>query len=127
MSLNISGSKFVYVNNPKIYLDFSENVVFADLTTSKKTLNLKKDPETGKELVNENTGEPIYERQYSRWSGRFIGNAAEAAKALSNGDVIDIINGWIELFYDKDKKKTYTNVIITDFVLSNNEKEKIPF
>ena len=124
MSLNIGSSRFVYVKNPTMKLDFSENVVFADLTSSRKTLNPKKDAETGKEIINPNTGEPVYERHYSNWKGRFIGNALEAAKALSTGDVIDIVNGWIESDYDKEKGKTYINVIITDFKLSEIDQEK---
>lgn len=124
MSLNIGNSRFVYVKQPTMKLDFSENVVFADLTTSRKTLNLKKDFETGMEIVHPDTGEPVYERHYSNWKGRFIGNALEAAKALSTGDVIDIVNGWIETDYDKDKGKTYINVVITEFKLADVEIEQ---
>lgn len=127
MSLNIGGSRFVYVKNPIMRLDFSDKVVFADLSTSIKTSNSKKDPETGEIIINPETGEPVYERHYSNWKGRFIGNAFEAAKALSNGDVIDIISGWIENTYDKEKQKAYTNVIIADFKLSNEDMDHEEF
>lgn len=117
MSLNIGNSKYVYVKNPTMKLDFSENVVFADLTTSRKTTKIKKDSATGNEIVNSDTGEPVYEKHYSNWEGRFIGNALESAKALVTGDVIDIINGWVETEFDKEKGKLYINVIITEFRL----------
>lgn len=107
MSLNISGSKYVKVYDPSMRLDYSDKVIFANLVTSRKTGNVK---------LDETTGNQIAERAYSRWEGRFMGNALEAAKGLRSGAVINIINGWIvcEPYKGRDGKehyRTYANII----------------
>lgn len=124
MSLNVgeSNSRYVVVSNVTMKFNVSEKILFADLRTSRKTGNVKIDKETG-ETVTDAAGNPVYERKYTHWEGRFIGNAFEAAKGLGNGQAINIINGWI----DKDEKegkdgRRYTNVFvsITDFELPDD-------
>ena len=96
MSFNIgeNSSKFVSVSNVTMKFAFSDKVLFADLRTSRKTGNYKADKETGAAILDEK-GNPVPERSYSRWEGRFVGNAFEPAKALKNGQAINIVNGWV--------------------------------
>lgn len=126
MSFNIgeNNSKYVVVNNVTMRFAFSEKVLFADLRTSRKTGKDKADKETGEIILKD--GKPVPERTYSHWEGRFVGNAFEPAKALKNGQAINIINGWI----DKEEStgtngRKYINVfaVITDFTLSNNTED----
>lgn len=114
MSFNIGekNSKFVAVSNVTMRFAFSEKVLFADLRTSHKTGNPKINKETG-EIITDAQGNPVPERIYTHWEGRFVGNAFEPAKALKNG-------------------QKYTNVfaVITDFELSDatedDEDEETP-
>lgn len=122
MSLSVSGNKFVRVYDPSIKLNFSDKVVFANLVTSRKTGNPKVDKETGEIVVNPATGKAVDERVYSRWEGRFVGNASEAAKGLRSGESIDIISGWItnETFVGKDNKVHAKGIVyIAEFTPSN--------
>lgn len=122
MSFNIgeNSSKYVVVSNITMRYAFSEKVLFADLRTSHKTGNPKINKETGEPVIDE-TGVPVPERTYSYWEGRFVGNAFEAAKALKNGQAINIVNGWLDKEVRAKDGKKYTNVfaVITDFVLSD--------
>lgn len=97
MSFNIGekNSKFVAVSNVTMRFAFSEKVLFADLRTSHKTGNPKINKETG-EIITDAQGNPVPERIYTHWEGRFVGNAFEPAKALKNGQAINILNGWID-------------------------------
>lgn len=95
MSLNVSGSKYVRVYNPAIRLNYSDKVVFADLVSSRKTGNVKVDKDTGEVVVNSETGKEVPERAFSRWEGKFVGNAFEPSKGLRDGTSIDIISGWV--------------------------------
>lgn len=79
MSLNVSGSKFVYVYDTELLLQVSDKIIFAHLSTSRKT---------GKDTETES-------RAYSSWNARFVGNAFEPAKGLAAGSAINIINGWV--------------------------------
>lgn len=106
MSFNIGekNSKFVAVSNVTMRFAFSEKVLFADLRTSHKTGNPKINKETG-----------------------------EIAKALKNGQAINILNGWIDKEDSTGKNgQKYTNVfaVITDFELSDatedDEDEETP-
>lgn len=123
MSLNVSGNKYIKVYNPNMKLNYSDRVVFADLVSSRKTGNPKVDKDSGEIIVNNETGEEVPERAYSRWEGRFVGNAFEAAKGLRDGVTIDIINGWVTYEPRRAKKngKTYYNAVvtITEFMPSN--------
>lgn len=113
MSLNISGSRFVKVYDPSINLSYSDKVLFANLVSSRKTGRVMMDKESGEIAINE-MGNKMQERAFSRWTGKFIGNAFEPSKALRNGDEIDIINGWVsaEPYSGKDGK-THFNVVVT--------------
>lgn len=124
MSFNIGekNSRFVTVSNVTMRFAFSEKVLFADLRTSRKTGNPKVDKETGEVITNEK-GEPVPERTYTHWEGRFVGNAFEPAKALRNGQPINILNGWLDKEESKGKNgQKYVNVfaVITDFELSDS-------
>ena len=123
MSFNIGekNSKFVAVSNVTMRFAFSEKVLFADLRTSHKTGNPKINKETG-EIITDAQGNPVPERIYTHWEGRFVGNAFEPAKALKNGQAINILNCWIDKEDSTGKNgQKYTNVfaVITDFELSD--------
>ena len=119
MSLNIGtdNSRFVRVKNPTIKLAFSDKVIFADLITSKKTGRDKLDKDSGEPILGQD-GQPIPERIYFKWEGRFVGDALEAARAFSSYQVIDIETGWIEQESYRGKDgKNHVNyyVVISDF------------
>ena len=117
MSLNVSGSRYIKVYDPSINLSYSDKVLFANLVSSRKTGRVMLDKESGEIAINE-SGAKVQERAFSRWSGKFVGNAFEPSKALRNGDEIDIINGWIsaEPYEGKDGKTHFSVVVtITDF------------
>jgi len=123
MSLNIGSenSKFVVVKNPTLKLAYSEKVIFADLTTSKKTGKSKTNKDTGEVILDEH-GNPVAERAYSKWSARFVGDAFEAARGFGSFQMIDIDNGWIEqdVYFGKDGKKFINYiVVISEFSLSS--------
>ncbi|MEG2813591.1 MAG: hypothetical protein RSA79_03225 [Oscillospiraceae bacterium] len=107
--LNVSNSRFVTVFQPEIKLNVSEHIVFANLSSSKK--NTDKD------------GNISY--TYMSWNGRFVGDAFEAAKALRNGDKIDIIKGGIQNRYDKEKKMLYVDVVIFEYILSEKSTKSV--
>lgn len=105
--LNVTG-KYVTVFQPRIELDKSERIVFANLSTSKKN--------------TDRNGHVSYENM--AWYGRFVGDSFEPAKALRNEDKIDIIKAAIENRYDKEAHKLYVDVTIFEFVLSDMTKGK---
>lgn len=105
---NITG-KFVTVFQPEIQLNVSERIVFANLSTSKK---------------NKGVGGEISYVNMS-WKGRFVGDAFEPAKALRNGDKIDITSGAISNRFDKSNGgHLYVDVIIFEFAMSDTNKGK---
>lgn len=121
MSLDVSGSKYVRVYDPAIRLNYSDKVVFANLVTSRKTGNVKVDKSTGEVVMNPDTGKEVPERAYSRWEGRFVGNAFEPSKGLRDGTAIDIITGWVtyEPFKGRDNKDHVKAIVtISDFTPS---------
>ena len=123
MSFNIGerNSRFVAVSNVTMRYDFSEKVLFADLRTSRKTGRPKTD-ESGEVVIDEK-GRPVDERVFTFWEGRFVGNAFEPAKALKKGQMINIVNGWLdkEVWTGSDgKKRERVFAVITDFTLSNS-------
>lgn len=125
-----NNTRFVSVSNITMRYTFSEKVLFGDLRTSRKTGKPKTNKETG-EVIYDQDGIEIPERAYAHWEGRFVGNALEPAKALTNGQHIDIINGWLDMQERTVKGKTYQNifVVITDFVLSepaDDEEDVLP-
>lgn len=120
MSLNVSGSKFVRVYDTEIKLQVSDKIVFARLSTARKSGNERVDIKTGEILVDEQ-GNSLPEYCFSSWDARFVGNAFEPSKGLAAGTAINIINGWIthEPFKKKDGTKAYSLVVtITDFEVS---------
>jgi len=117
MSLNVSGTKFVRVYDTEIKLQVSDKIVFARLSTSRKTGKELVDMETGEVLTGKD-GNPLPERRFSSWNARFVGNSFEPSKGLSAGQTINIVNGWIvnEPYTKKDGSTGYSQtVIITDF------------
>lgn len=119
MSLNISGTRFVKVYDTEIRLQVSDKIVFASLSTSRKTGNDYVDKKTGEIKIGAD-GKPLPERAFSAWDARFVGNAFEPAKGLHSGQAIDIINGWIvnEPYVRKTGEKGYYSfVTITEFAV----------
>ena len=117
MSLNVSGSKFVYVYNTELKLQVSDKFVFAHLSTSRKTGKNRVDAETGETIVDEH-GNPLLERRFSSWNAKFVGNAFEPSKGLAAGAAINIISGWVtnEPFRNKDGVVVYSPVVtVTEF------------
>lgn len=128
MSFNIGekNSKYVAVSDVTMRYAFSERVLFADLRTSRKTGNAKVNRETG-EVVTDKHGNPVPERVYTHWEGRFVGNAFEPAKALRNGQTIDIVNGWMEKEVWKDeggKRREKVFVVVAEFRMSDADMDE---
>ena len=95
-------------------MNYSDKVLFANLVTSRKTGNAKIDKTTGEVVKDSETGKEVQERAFSRWEGKFVGNAFEPSKTLRDGDMIDIVNGWVtaEPFTGKDGK-THISLMVT--------------
>jgi len=55
----------------------------------------------------------------SNWLATFFGEAKEKALNLQKGDTIEILKGGIKSLYNKENKKTYTNLIIFDFCIQD--------
>lgn len=120
LSIGDDRSRYVVVRNLTVRLNFSLKVVFADLIVSRKTGKPKVNEETGEVLVDDN-GIPIPERIYQRFKAKFVGNAAEEAKKLSDGTAIDILNGWLEkeeYTAQNGKHRSEIFCIISEFELS---------
>ena len=60
----------------------------------------------------------------SNWFCRFVGKALDQARGLSDKDRIEIKNAAIENIYDKEKKRSYLNVVIFEFEMQQ-PKEKV--
>lgn len=117
MSLNVSGSKYVRVYDTQLKLQVSDKILFARLSTSRKTGNDRVDKETG-EIITDAEGKPMPEHMFSSWNARFVGNAFEPGKGLAKGAAINILNGWIinEPYAKQDGSTGYASyVTITDF------------
>lgn len=99
MSLNITKSYGTCWD-----LVVEDKYVRCNLSTSKKIQ--RTDAETGDVKVE-------YERM--SWHARFVGNAFESAKELSDRDRIIINSAKIENHYDKEAKKLYVTLVIFDF------------
>lgn len=67
MSLSINGSKFVRVYDTEIKLQVSDKIVFAHLSTSRKTGKEQVDAGTG-EILLAGDGSPLPERRRSSWN-----------------------------------------------------------
>jgi len=97
MSLNITG-KFVSVFQAEEKPERAKNTVFANLSTSEKK-------EDG-----------TYENMY--WKAKFVGKAYEAAKELKDADKVNIISGLITNEYNKKTEKTWVEVVVFEFEMS---------
>lgn len=51
----------------------------------------------------------------SNWFCRFVGQAAEPARTLKQGDRIIILNGVLESVYSKEKQRVYTTLTVFEF------------
>ena len=100
--LSVCG-KYCTVYNPCVRLNVSENILFADITSSSK--DTRTDP-------------PTYIQ--SRWSNvAFVGDAFEPAKGLVNGDKINILRGSISNVWNKQKNKAFLNITVYEFEMSD--------
>ena len=104
--LNVTG-KYVTVFNPAIKNSISDKVIFATLSSYKKSVI---------------DGKISYENM--SWQGKFVAGAFEKAKLLKNFDKINILKGSIINKYDKNKNSLYVEVTIFDFVMSEMKNER---
>lgn len=51
----------------------------------------------------------------SYWYARFVGDCVDLARTLTHKERIKILKGAVETSYNKDKKQSYTTVVIFDF------------
>lgn len=94
--------KYAYVFDPKIKPEISETTVYANLSTSRK------DKRTNPiKYINSN------------WSNvAFRGDAFLPAKELKGGEKIDVIKGSITHEKDEKSGKTFLNLVVFEFALS---------
>lgn len=72
--------------------------------------------------TGENNGQPIWENDY--WSTTFCGKAYEKALTLKDGDRICVTEMNVRNVYSPKHKKTYPQIMVTDFdILNTNEPE----
>lgn len=95
--------KFAFVYEPHINLEISEHKVFANLVTSRK----------------DNRTEPVSFVRSTWYDVSFVGDAFEPAKALRGGEKINVIRGAITNEKNPKNGKTYMNLIVFDFELSD--------
>ena len=119
MSFNVGdgNSKYVHVYDVTMNFSFSEKVLFASFSTSRKTGKPLVDVDTGAIVLDEE-GNPKPERVFERWDGRFVGNALEPAKALTNSQAINILNGWLEKKQYKARDGSLRDsiyIVVSDF------------
>jgi hypothetical protein len=55
------------------------------------------------------------EYENSNWFARFVGKAHNTVGQLAEKDKIEITQGGIKKYYDKENKKEYYNVVVFDF------------
>lgn len=68
--------------------------------------------------TGENNGKPIYVNDY--WNVTFCGKAYEEALLLNDKDRISVVEMNVRNVYVKEKKKSYPQIMVTDFdVISN--------
>lgn len=108
--------------------------------SNERTINGEKVKHTDKSVfgtlsegikTGENNGQPIYENDY--WNVTFCGKAYNEALALKDKDRISVVEMNVRNVYSQKTKKTYAQIMITDFdVISkavevevNDDKEKI--
>lgn len=62
----------------------------------------------------------------SSWNAIVVGKQLEEAKEIKKGDTIEIASGKISNVYDKEKKVTYYNVVIFEFINGEGGKVEKP-
>lgn len=55
-------------------------------------------------------------REYSNWYVSFVGSCAEQAKSLREKDTIEIVKGKLSNVYNKEKKQSYLNMTVFEFL-----------
>lgn len=55
-------------------------------------------------------------RESSSWYASFIGSCAEQAKSLREKDTIEIVKGKLSNVYNKEKKQSYLNMTVFEFL-----------
>ena len=58
---------------------------------------------------------------YMRWHTRFVGDAVEKAKELTDKERIVINSARLENYYDRDEKKLYLTLVVFDFDIHTPE------
>lgn len=91
------------INGEKV--NYTEKSVFASLSEGVK--------------VGEKNGQAIWENDY--WNTLFCGKAYEKARTLKNKDKICVIEMNVRNLYFKNTKKSYPQIMVTDFDVISNE------
>ena len=55
-------------------------------------------------------------REFSSWYVSFVGSCAEQAKSLREKDTIEIVKGKLSNVYNKEKKQSYLNMTVFEFL-----------
>lgn len=101
------GKRFTFFTNEKIIngekMKHTDKSVFGTLSEGIKT--------------GENNGQPIYENDY--WNVTFCGKAYNEALALKDKDRISVVEMNIRNVYSKKTKKSYAQIMVTDFDVIN--------
>lgn len=101
------GKKFTFFTNERMIngekIKHTDKSVFGTLSEGIKT--------------GENNGQPIYENDY--WNVTFCGKAYNEALALKDKDRISVVEMNIRNVYSKKTKKSYAQIMVTDFDVIN--------
>lgn len=65
--------------------------------------------------------------EYSNWFASFVGNCKEQAKSLQEKDTITIVKGKLTNVYNKETKKSYTNMTVFEFNGGNTPQDDFSF
>lgn len=104
------GKRFTFFKNERTIngekVSKTDRSVFATLSEGIKT--------------GENNGKPIYENDY--WNATFCGKAYNEALLLKDKDRISVVEMNIRNRYNKESKKNYPQIMVTDFdIISDGE------
>lgn len=72
--------------------------------------------------VGEENGKPKYE--FEGWNARFVGKAREKAAGLADKTSIKLTEFVVRNPYNKEKKRSYPYVMVTDFEVAERTNEK---
>lgn len=53
--------------------------------------------------------------EWSNWNAAFLGKSLDKAKQLKDGDKITVVKGKLTNVYNKETKKSYTNMTVFEF------------